>query len=64
MENKQEEGMNLNAPKNTTFYVALVLAVLGLLGTIVTIPVVTGMAFWFVILGFIVLAAGNLVSGL
>ncbi|MCB9434786.1 MAG: hypothetical protein H6668_22725 [Ardenticatenaceae bacterium] len=56
--------MNLNAPKNTTFYVAVVLAVLGLLGTIVTIPVVTSMAFWFVVLGFVVLAAGNLVSGL
>lgn len=56
--------MNLNAPKNTTFYVAVVLAVLGLLGTIVTIPVVTGMAFWLVVIGFIVLAAGNLVSGL
>ena len=56
--------MSLNAPKNATFYVAVVLAVLGLLGTIVTIPVVTGMAFWLVVIGFIVLAAGNLVSGL
>lgn len=56
--------MSLNAPKNVTFYVAVVLAVLGLLGTVVTIPVVTGMAFWLVVIGFIVLAAGNLVSGL
>lgn len=56
--------MKLNTPKNVTFYVAVVLAVLGLLGTFVTIPVVTGMAFWFVVVGFVVLAAGNLMAGL
>ena len=56
--------MNLNQPKQITFIVAVVLAVLGLLGALVTIPVVSGAAIWFVLLGFIVLAAGNVVSGL
>jgi len=33
--------MKLSAPKQTTFIVALVLAVLGLLGALITIPVLT-----------------------
>lgn len=56
--------MKLNRPKDVTFIVAVILAVLGLLGTLTAIPVVSGSAIWFVIVGFIVLAAGNLMSGL
>ena len=55
--------MKLNQPKQATFWVAVVLALLGLLGTIVTIPVVSGFAFWFAFVGFVVLALGNMLSG-
>ncbi|MBN2045907.1 MAG: hypothetical protein JW757_12860 [Anaerolineales bacterium] len=49
--------MKLSAPKNVTFYVALVLGVLGLLGYLVQLPFITGAAFWLVFLGFLVLVA-------
>jgi hypothetical protein len=38
--------MKLNAPKQITWWIALVLAVVGLIGFLVTIPVVTDIAFW------------------
>ena len=62
-----EEGgkqMNLSEPKQVTFIVAVVLAVLGVLGALVQIPVLTGLSFWLVVIGFIVLAVANLVPNL
>ena len=56
--------MNLSAPKNTTFYVAAVLGLLGLLGFLIQIPFVTGLAFWFVFVGFLVLGAGVMLPNL
>ncbi len=56
--------MNLSAPKQTTFWLALILGVLGILGTFVTIPFVTAYAFWLLVIGFVLLALGNLMEGL
>jgi len=56
--------MQLSAPKQVTFIVAVVLAVLGLLATLVQIPVLTGLAVWLLVIAFIVLAVSNLVAGL
>ena len=56
--------MKLSAPKNLTFYIAAALAVLGLLGSLIQIPVVTGLAFWLVLVGFILLAASVLMPNL
>ena len=56
--------MNISAPKQVTFWVAVVLAVLGVLASLVSIPVLSGFSFWLVVIGFVVLAAGNLVEGL
>jgi heme/copper-type cytochrome/quinol oxidase subunit 1 len=56
--------MNLTPPKHITFWIAVVLAVLGVLATLVTIPVLSGFAFWLVVIGFVLLALGNLVDGL
>jgi hypothetical protein len=55
--------MKLSAPKQITFWIAVILAVLGVLGTLVTLPVLSGFAFWLVVIGFIVLALGNLLEG-
>ncbi len=56
--------MKLSAPKNTTFWVATVLAVLGLVGQLAgNLPVVSEFAFWFVVVGFVVLWLGNYVKG-
>lgn len=56
--------MQLSAPKQITFWIAVVVAVIGLISFLVTIPVLSGFAFWIVVLGFIILAAGNLLEGL
>jgi hypothetical protein len=56
--------MELSEPKQITFIVAVVLAVIGLLATLITIPVLSGLAFWILLVGFIVLAVGNLIKGL
>jgi len=56
--------MKLSAPTQMVFIIAVVLAVLGLLAMLVQIPVLTGLASWLVLLGFIVLAVGNIAPGL
>lgn len=56
--------MKLSAPKNVTFWVAVVLGVLGILGSLVTIPVISGFAIWLLIVGFVLLALANMMEGL
>ncbi len=56
--------MKLSAPKQITFWIAVVVAVVGVIASFVTIPVLSGFAFWLVVIAFIILAAGNLVDGL
>ena len=56
--------MRLTPPKEIVFYIAVALAVIGLIVTIVQVPGLTPLAFWIVLLGFIVLAAGNTVTGM
>ncbi len=55
--------MKLSAPKQLTFWIAVVLAVVGLIASLVSIPVLSGFAVWLVVLGFVVLAVGNLIEG-
>jgi hypothetical protein len=55
--------MKLTPPKKVTFIIAVVLGLLGLLATFVSIPVVSGLAFWFVFAGFALLALGLTVKG-
>lgn len=50
--------MKLSAPKNVTFYVAVALAVIGILATIFPLGFLTIYRGWILILGFLVLAAG------
>ncbi len=56
--------MKLSAPKQVTFWVAVVVALIGLISGLVAIPVLSGFALWIVVLGFVILAAGNLLEGL
>lgn len=55
--------MRLSKPKNVTFYFAVLLAVLGLIGAIASVGFISTYAFWFVLVAFIVLALGNLIDG-
>ena len=54
--------MKLSTPKNVTFYVALVLAVIALIGYFV--PAMGAFAPWLMLIAFLVLAAGNFFEGL
>jgi hypothetical protein len=56
--------MKLTAPKMLTFWIALILGVLGFLGKLTTIPFVTPYDFWFVFVAFVLLVLGLLVKGL
>ena len=56
--------MKLSAPKQITFWVAVALAVIGVITKL--IPSVAGLGFsgWLILIGFVVLAAGNLFENL
>ena len=56
--------MRLTLPKQITFWIAVVLGVLGFLGNIAAIPLVSANAFWFLLAGFVLLVLGLLVKGL
>lgn len=56
--------MNLTPPKMITFWISVVLAVLGLVGAVASVGFLTTYAFWFVFVGFVLLALGMLVKGL
>ncbi len=54
--------MKLSPPTNLTFWIALVLGILGILGYLAAIPFVSENFFWFLTIGFILLVLGVLVK--
>jgi|DewCreStandDraft_4_1066084.scaffolds.fasta_scaffold00853_26 uncharacterized membrane protein len=56
--------MKLTPPKKLTFWITLVLAILGVIGTFVTIPFVSALAIWFVFVAYALLALSLIVKGL
>jgi hypothetical protein len=56
--------MKLNQPKVITWWIAVILGVLGLIGNIATVPVLTDLAFWLVLVGLALLAVATAVKGL
>lgn len=56
--------MKLSAPKTITWWIAVVLGVLGVLSTLIQIPLVSGYSFLFVAVGFVLLALATLLKGL
>ncbi|HUS15948.1 MAG TPA: hypothetical protein VM536_13160 [Chloroflexia bacterium] len=57
-------NLKLSAPTVPIWGVAVILGVLGILATLVTIPVLSPMAFWMVALAFIILAVATTVKGM
>ncbi len=57
--------MKLSAPKQVTFWVAVVVAVLGFIAFLMpALPVIGGtLGFWVVVLGFVILVLGNVLEG-
>ena len=56
--------MKLSPPKVVTFWIAVILAALGVLASQGIVPGLSGYAFWLVVVGFILLALANLVKDL
>jgi len=56
--------MKLTPPKVITFWIAVILGILGFLGSLTTIPFVSANSFWFVFVGWLLLVLGLLVKGL
>jgi hypothetical protein len=56
--------MRFTPPKKATFWVTIVLAALGLLGSLVSIPFISGAAFWLVFIAYALLVASLFVKGL
>lgn len=54
--------MNLSTPKNITFYISIVLAVIALIGFFVAS--MSAFAPWLLLIAYVVLAAGNLLEGI
>ena len=56
--------MKLTPPKQVTWWVAVIVGVLGFLGSLVTIPGISGLSFWLVLIGFVLLALGTAIEDL
>jgi hypothetical protein len=56
--------MKLTPPKVITFWIAVVLGALGLIGEITGVAVLGPYAFWFAFVGLVLLVLGLLVKGL
>ncbi len=56
--------MKLSAPKQITFWVAVALAVIGVIVKLIPTLAKSGFSGWLIVIGFIVLAAGCLFEGL
>jgi len=53
--------MKLNAPKQTTWIIAVIVGILGVLGHEAYLGVATQYAFWLVTIGFALLAIATMV---
>jgi len=57
--------MRLSAPKQITWIIALILGIVGILATLVTLPVITPvLGFWLVVVGWLLLLIATITSGL
>lgn len=55
--------MKLTPPKAVTFWISVILVVLGALAPSMGIPVIKDYSMLVVLIGFVLLALGNLVKG-
>jgi len=56
--------MALNAPKKATWWIALIIGVVGIIAKLVTIPVLAPIAFWLVVIGFVLFVLATCIKGL
>jgi hypothetical protein len=56
--------MKLSAPQKGTWWIALIAGVLGIVSYLVTVPVLSGFAFWLVAAAFVLLILATYLKGL
>ncbi len=57
--------MKLSAPKQITWIIAVIFGRVGILATLVALPVITpALGFWLVVLGWVLLLIATIISGL
>ncbi len=56
--------MKLSKPKNITWWIAVIVGVVGIIANLITIPVLSGIAFWLVAVAFVLLALATYFKGL
>jgi len=56
--------MNLNAPKNVTWIVALVLGAIALIASLITIPVLTDLSPWIALVGLALMLLATKIENL
>ena len=57
--------MRLSAPKQITWIIALILGIVGILATLVTLPVITpALGFWLVVAAWALLLIATITHGL
>jgi hypothetical protein len=56
--------MKLKAPKQITFWIAIAIAILGIIIKLVAVPALAKYPGWLEVLALVVLVAGNLIKGL
>jgi len=55
--------MNLSAPSQMMFIIAVVVAIIAIIGYFVSIPFISAYAFWILVLAFVILAGACLMRG-
>jgi hypothetical protein len=57
--------MRLSSPKQITWIIALILGIVGILATLVTLPIITpALGFWLVVVGWALLLIATITHGL
>jgi len=56
--------MKLSAPKVITWWIALIIGLLGILASLVTIPFLSTYAFWLVVIAFLLLILATFLKDL
>jgi len=55
--------MKLSAPTQMVWYIALVVGIVGVIAGLVTIPVLSGFAFWLVVIAWVILVVSTAMKG-
>jgi len=61
---ERSEYMKTSAPKNMTWWIALIVGALGILAELVTIPVLSGFAFWLVVIALALMLIATITKGM